>query len=660
MLNWTATIWPIALSVAIKSSAVLAVAWALALLLRGRSAASRHVVWTACAAALIALPLLSIALPALRVPLASAILPGDPGLVFRTVATTAPTAPIVDGTARLHAAPVAPPIAAPRDWRTAVLFLWAAGAAVMWMQMLAAGWVLRRTRRAAPQHPATRQAALAAHALGIESPVDVVETADGMPMTFGILHPTIFLPAAAANWSESRRRIVLLHELAHVSRGDAATHLVARAALALHWWNPLAWTAWREFLKERERAADDIVLASGAGQSEYAGHLLEIARTMQSPRTTAAAAIAMARPSQLEGRLVAILADGVNRRQPGRTASLAAAAVAIALIAPLAAVRAQSVATSSTIVEVDRAIRDAAAQKNHEILDQAAKAYEGLRRWPEAQALREASLAMRGQESGTLSPDYADGLVKLGDLARKQGLKQQAQEYYTKAIEMGDRPETFGALVPLALDAYRAQNPDQAIDFLRRARNAARDGNQAGTAMTWMAFVKSKQANGAAEAESLYRGAMGSEDVSSSEQAMTMEFFATFLKDQDRAGEAEPLQFRAAEIRKARAAELGRKLAASATPLKVGGGVTPPRLLSKVEPEYSEQARDAKYQGTVLLQIVVDTDGKAKNISVIKSLGYGLDEKAVEAVSIWTFQPGTMGGVPVPVMAQIEVNFRLM
>src|SRR5215470_13347295 len=188
MLNWTATIWPIALSVAIKSTAVLAAAWALALLLRGRSAASRHVVWTACAAALIALPLLSISLPALRVPLASAVLPGDPGLVFRTAATAAPAGPVVYGTAHLHAAPIASQTAAPGDWRTPLLLLWAAGAAFMWMQMLAAGWVLRRTRRTAPQHAATRQTALAAHALGIESPVQVVETADGMPMTAGILH----------------------------------------------------------------------------------------------------------------------------------------------------------------------------------------------------------------------------------------------------------------------------------------------------------------------------------------------------------------------------------------------------------------------------------------------------------------------------------------
>ena len=72
-------------------------------------------------------------------------------------------------------------------------------------------------------------------------------------------------------------------------------------ALALHWWNPLAWTAWREFLKERERATDDLVLGAGTVATDYASHLLEIARTMQARPASAAAGVAMARRSQLEG-----------------------------------------------------------------------------------------------------------------------------------------------------------------------------------------------------------------------------------------------------------------------------------------------------------------------------------------------------------------------
>jgi len=93
---------------------------------------------------------------------------------------------------------------------------------------------------------------------------------------------------------------------------------------------------------------------------------------------------------------------------------------------------------------------------------------------------------------------------------------------------------------------------------------------------------------------------------------------------------------------------------------RVGGGVSAPAVLMKVDPEYSEEARKAKYSGTVVLSVVVDPEGKARDIRVVKSLGMGLDEKAIEAVQKWKFKPGMKAGQAVPVRAQIEVNFRLL
>ncbi|MGA2130965.1 MAG: energy transducer TonB [Bryobacteraceae bacterium] len=93
---------------------------------------------------------------------------------------------------------------------------------------------------------------------------------------------------------------------------------------------------------------------------------------------------------------------------------------------------------------------------------------------------------------------------------------------------------------------------------------------------------------------------------------------------------------------------------------RVGGGVTAPVPLYKPEPEYSEEARKAKYQGTVVLYIEVDTSGKARNLKVVRSLGLGLDEKAMEAVEKWKFRPGYKDGKPVVVAATVEVNFRLL
>jgi len=93
---------------------------------------------------------------------------------------------------------------------------------------------------------------------------------------------------------------------------------------------------------------------------------------------------------------------------------------------------------------------------------------------------------------------------------------------------------------------------------------------------------------------------------------------------------------------------------------RVGGGVSAPVVLYKVDPEYSEEARKAKYSGTVVLQLIVDASGKAQSIRVVRGVGLGLDEKAIEAVNKWKFRPGYRTGQPVAVAATIEVNFRLL
>jgi TonB family protein len=88
--------------------------------------------------------------------------------------------------------------------------------------------------------------------------------------------------------------------------------------------------------------------------------------------------------------------------------------------------------------------------------------------------------------------------------------------------------------------------------------------------------------------------------------------------------------------------------------------VTEPRLLTKVDPEYSEEARKSKVQGSVLLRVVINERGLAESIEVTQGLGLGLDERAIEAVKKWTFRPAMRGKVPVPVSAIVQVTFRLL
>jgi TonB family protein len=605
MSSWNVTEWfSIFAIVALKSTVVLGAAWLAAWALRGRSAALRHLVWTAAAAAVLAMPFLSAGLPALRVPASGALLPFDPAVVFQVTSSAGVEAPSLPSATARRA------IHAPRyhDWRIWVMFLWAAGATAAFARMLAAFVAMWRVQRAARPFPDDGLARPLAESLGIRHPVRVLESRPGsMPMTFGLLRPAVFMPPEAAAWSEERRRIVLLHELAHVRRGDVATHLLARTALSLNWWNPLAWSAWREFLKERERSTDDLVLNAGARASDYAGHLLEVARTLQSAPATAWAAVAMARRSQLEGRLLAILDSGIKRHVPGRMTALAATLLAIAAVAPFAAMRAQTPAQQTAPPKVDDAV----------------------------------------------------GLVKLGDQARQRG-DIEAINYYSQAVTaLGDRPETAVALLYMGITRY-GKDPAQALDYFLRAQNVAPSGPLAGPAMTWQAMVKQHREGEAPAAESLYRAALAVEETNSPDAALTMEFLAHFLREQGRVGEAEAMEASASEIRKAQVAQLSPKRQANAQASKVGNGVAAPVLLHKIEPSYSFEARAAKAQGTVVLFVVIGTDGTASDVQLRKGVGYGLDEQALKAITQWTFKPGMRDGMAVPVQASIEVNFRLL
>src|SRR5581483_9347148 len=168
------------------------------------------------------------------------------------------------------------------------------------------------------------------------------------------------------------------------------------------------------------------------------GHLLDVARSLQPSRATAWAAIAMARRSDLEGRLASILSSDVKRRSSSRGAAVLAAALAVAAIAPFAAMQAQD---STLPRETEAVIRAANAQKNHELLDHAAAAYTNLAQYDVARQLLENSLAIRQQVSGSQSAAYAAGLVKLGDLAATRRQAGEAEAFYSKAVSLGDRPE---------------------------------------------------------------------------------------------------------------------------------------------------------------------------------------------------------------------------
>jgi hypothetical protein len=239
---------------------------------------------------------------------------------------------------------------------------WLAGAASVLSAPLAGRIALRQwAREASPIVGDDWNALLSdlSSRLGLSRRVTLLRSARAaMPMTWGWIRPLVLLPADADSWGGERRRDVLLHELAHVRRLDCLTQTIARASCAVYWFHPLAWFAERRMRIERERACDDIVLLAGARASDYAGHLLEIARGPRVPRAAALAALAMARPSQLEGRLLAILDPDRIRRGPGCGVAAIVVLAAVLALVPLATLHLGARANAGTAIPVAAPIAD--------------------------------------------------------------------------------------------------------------------------------------------------------------------------------------------------------------------------------------------------------------------------------------------------------------
>jgi HEAT repeat protein len=222
-----------------------------------------------------------------------------------------------------------------------VLSIWAIGALAVLATFVAGHLMLRLMVQGARPVRDGEWHALALEAadrLGLTLPFSLLR-ANGIlvPVASGWLRPRVLLPEGCDAWPIELRRAVLLHELAHVQRHDCLTQAIAQLAVALFWFHPAAWWAASRLQQERERACDDRVLAARMRASDYADHLLGMVKSLRSRRLAAFGAVAFARPSSLEGRLLAVLDSRLDRRPVGRRVAVPAALVAALLVLPFAA-----------------------------------------------------------------------------------------------------------------------------------------------------------------------------------------------------------------------------------------------------------------------------------------------------------------------------------
>jgi beta-lactamase regulating signal transducer with metallopeptidase domain len=339
------------LDILVKATLLVAVALVATAVWRRAAAATRHLIWALALGGVLVLPIaervgpawhvLPIARPAAALPASHAPVSTN-GSAGRTGSAAAPATPeIASASEPLQAA--AAPARNPWTLGQILLAIWLAGVAlVLAAFVFARVQVARLGRRAlpvtSPEWLGLRD--LLAAELDLDRHVTLLTTGgQAMPMTWGTWRPVILLPSDAEQWSEVRRRDVLLHELAHVERRDCLTHLVAVVATALYWFHPLVWLAARGLRIERERACDDRVIAAGARPSEYAEHLLEIAHSLTARPATAFASLAMARASHLATRLLDVLDAHRCRDALTRRLALPGAAAAALFVFPIAALR---------------------------------------------------------------------------------------------------------------------------------------------------------------------------------------------------------------------------------------------------------------------------------------------------------------------------------
>jgi beta-lactamase regulating signal transducer with metallopeptidase domain len=323
-------------------------------LLRRAPAATRDLVWSAGSVALLLVPL-AVASP-VHVQLPAALYPA--GVAEREATVSAPEATAVGPVpASFHVAPSAGRIA---------LGVWLLGFTVLGTRLILSWRVATRlvTRGRALAGGAWEEAYDRATArIPPRRPVRLVESDETrLPITTGLLRPTVVLPRSARPWSRQRLEAVLLHELAHVHRGDLLLHVIDRLVCALHWFNPLVWMVSRRARAARERACDDAVLAAGVRPSSYAGDLLDIVRASGRSRTPAAA-LAFGRESEFEARILAILDPTRGRRGPSLVAAAAIVLAVAGVALPLAAFRPHAPTEQSETgnPEALRAVMDATA-----------------------------------------------------------------------------------------------------------------------------------------------------------------------------------------------------------------------------------------------------------------------------------------------------------
>lgn len=569
----------------IKSALALGIAFLVACGLRRGSASIRYAMWTCALGAVLVLPLASWIGPRWNIGRSA----------WGRATATAPgsaAAPAMEAAASIW---VVVQAGRPGTQELPVI-LWIAGIIAMLIRVAAGHWRVRSLFGTAEKIGDSQWLAIAqetAGGIGFRRAVILKRsTATDVPLSYGLVRATLLLPGESEHWTDERRRIVLAHEMIHARRLDSLWVLLAQCALAVNWFNPLAWFAVRQFRKEQERSCDDAVVEAGTASTVYAGHLVDLARSIAIPEP----ALGMAERFDLEGRVHALLDPKRNRREAGKAFCSAMLAGTLALILPLAAIRAQSISKSEPGGASSTDVADSAVPLKNTVANEVAL-NEPLRRAPV-------------RERSTVSEEPQASLI-------------------------GSVYDPSGAIVPRA--SISLKNIGAANEELARANDGGKFQVQNIPAGEYLVKVKVPGFAVYQKTLSLEAGTPARLDVHLAIGEVT-----------------EDVEIAAKRTQSAAAAEVAPPM------VRVGGMVQAANLISKVNPAYPADARAEGIEGTVLLRAVISKDGNLLHVIPVSSgVDPRLVSAAMAAVPLWRYQPAMLNGEPVEVITSIDVTFRL-
>jgi beta-lactamase regulating signal transducer with metallopeptidase domain len=326
----------------LKASLVLALAQLIASAVRSLSAAAKHLLLTAGLAAFLLMPLFAWLAPAWSVKVET--LP-DP-VTLRAAMPLVTSPPPIGNTV----------VDTPRalSLGEAAALLWLLGAGVVFLHLIRSAMRVRSIVAGAVP-PSARLTELLAETrarLAIAAPVRLFRSDRiHVPMVWGVRSGTLLLPEVAEEWPDEHLRATFIHELGHLQRLDYVSLTLMNLVSALLWWQPQVWLARRQALMAGERACDDLVLRAGERASAYAMHLLHVAG-MTPRRESLSALLAMSRPSQLEGRMQAILSTSVNRQTIGGKRLMISLVSFLTVVVPLSVMQIAALPAVAAVKEI--------------------------------------------------------------------------------------------------------------------------------------------------------------------------------------------------------------------------------------------------------------------------------------------------------------------